>query len=323
MNSRVAQVLAATLAFLLIVLIGATIFVLLSRPPTASPTAGPSTTPGPSASGSPAVSPSASASLGPTPTLIPTASPSPSPTLLPTESPSPSPSPSPAPSLPPPTSPQRELKLIDVGLDRRSDEAGVQRFVTFVVDGPSLISADLSNVSAGQVRLCLSRQATDPERECRTTRNGGLERAVFDAGQSQWIVSMIGTSDLASPFVTLTVRFNALSPNVQLNSFRFNGTTDPHYNGFNVGLSAAVNGNLRIQASFDDGNDNPYQYHLSITPTAGGPPLVDQNGGPQGSVDLSFAVSGGQGYLVELDEPEDLAGGGQFAVFVDATLSWP
>jgi hypothetical protein len=319
MNSRSAQVLAATLAFLLIVLIGATIFVLLSRPaPPPPPSVLPSLTVGPSSSG---FSPSPSS---PPPTLLPSASLTSEPTSSTpaTPSPTPSPTPTPTPTISP-TSPQRVLRLVGIGLDRRSDPTGVQRSVSFVVDGPSLISADLSGVSAGSVRLCLSRQALDRERECRTTRNGGLERSVFDAGQSQWLVTMIGTSDLASPFATLSLRFNALSANVHLDSFRFNGTNDPHYNGFTVELAAAADGNLRLQAGFDDGNDNPYQYHLSITPLAGGPPLVDQAGGPSGSLDMSFGLTGGQSYSVALGEPEQLAGGGQFAVFVDATLTWP
>lgn len=328
MNSRTAQLVAATLAFLLIVLVGVTIFVLLSRPPAPRPS--PSPSPLPSASASPAVS----GSLSPTPTLLPSLIPTPTlvPSALPTETASPepsatataspSPSPTPTPSISP-TSPQRELTLFAIGLDRRSDPTGVQRSVSFTVDGPSLLTAQLSDVSAGSVRMCLSRQAADPERACRTMRNGVLRRAVFDAGQTTWNVSLIGTSDLASPFVTLTLGFNSLSPTVHLDSFRFNGTTDPHYNGFVVGLTAAADGNLRVQASFDDGQGNPYQYHLVITRTGNSEVLADQAGGPQGSLDVSLGLLGGEAYRVELGEPEVQAGGGLFAVFVDATLTWP
>ena len=336
MNSRSAQLLAATLAFLLIVLIGATIFVLLSRPaprPTATPSVLPTTSLGPSPSTgfSPSPSPTPSPTIGPTPTLLPTAAPTetptsePSPTTPPTPSPTPSPSPTPTPTLPPPTSPQRELTLVEVGLDRRADLEGVERTVTFVIDGPSLISAQLSDVSAGKVRLCLSRQATDPQRECRTTRNGSLERAVFDSGRTEWNVTMIGTTQ-AFPFATLTLRFNALSPSVHVDSFRFNGTVDPHYNGFVARLTAGGDGNLRIQATFadtDQSQDDNYPYHLVITPVGGGPAVVDQTGGPQGSLDVSFGLATGQTYRVELSEPEETAGGGLFAVFVDATLTWP
>ena len=83
MNARAAQFVAAGLSLLLIILVGAVVFILLSsqnqRPrPTATPTA----------TSAAVVTPS----LAPTPTAIPT------PTLAPTPTPSPSPSPSPSPT---------------------------------------------------------------------------------------------------------------------------------------------------------------------------------------------------------------------------------
>jgi hypothetical protein len=224
--------------------------------------------------------------------------------------------------LPPPTSPQRQFKLLDVGLDRRSDATAVQRTVAFVVDGPSLVTAELSNVSGGRVRMCLGRNAIDPQNDCQTMRNGSISRAVFDAGESDWRVTLIGVSD-GSPFVTLTLSFNADFANVHLDSFRFNGTTDAHYNGFIARLDAVNSDNMNLQASFDDGHDNPYQYHAVITRTSNDEVLLDQTGGPQGSVSISQPLTAGEGYRVELSEPEEFAGGGQFAVFVDATLTWP
>lgn len=335
MSGRSAQVLAAALAFFLILLVGATIFVLLSRPPAPRPSATPSaqSSAGPTASALPTAPPSPTSGPGltPTPTLtlaptpvFPTAAPTdtPTPTPEPTPTLAPTPTPTPAPTISP-TSPQRQLTLTDFGLDRRSDPTAVQRTVSFVVDGPSLISAQLSNVSSGSVRMCLSRNALDPQRECRTAHNGGLLRVALDAGQSEWNVTLIGASDAASPFVTLTLRFNALSPTVRLDSFRFNGTIDPHYNGFAASVEAGAAGNVRVRASFDDGHGNPYQYHLVITRTVNSEVVADQSGGPQGNLDVSFALLGGELYRVELAEPEVQAGGGLFAVFVDATLTWP
>lgn len=210
-----------------------------------------------------------------------------------------------------------------MGLDRRSDPTAVQRSIAFIVDGPSLINAQLSGVSAGRVRMCLGRNASDPQRECQSMRNGNLSRAVFDGGESDWIVTLIGISDVVSPFVTLTLSFNATVANVHLDSFRFNGTTDPHYNGFIARFSAVDSGNFNMQASFDDGHDNPYQYHAVLIRLSDSAVLVDQTGGPQGSVNVSSPVTSAEAYRLELSEPEELAGGGAFAVFVDATLTWP
>jgi hypothetical protein len=340
MNSRSAQVVAALLAFLLIVFIGATIFILLSRPTTNRPTPSPTGTsvavispsgsalPSPSASASPTLTPglSATPSLPPTvpPTVPPTDTPSLEPTITvpPTPSPSPSPTPTPSPTLPPPTSPQREFRLSDVGLDRRSESSPVQRTVAFVVDGPSLITAELSNVSAGRVRMCLGRNAIDPQNDCQNMRNGSISRAVFDSGESDWRVTLIGVSADVSPFVTLTLSFNATIANVHLDSFRFNGTTDAHYNGFIARLAAVDSGDLSIQATFDDGHDNPYQYTLVLTRLSDNA-VDDRSGGPSGSLNESFPVTTGETYRVELSEPEEFAGGGAFAVFVDATLTWP
>jgi hypothetical protein len=208
-----------------------------------------------------------------------------------------------------------------MGLDQRGTIDGVQRTVAFVVDGPSLITAELSGVSGGRVRMCLGRNALDPQNECQTMRNGSLTRAVFDAGESDWRVTLIGVE--SAPFLTLTLSFNATVANVQLDSFRFNGTIDPHYNGFIARLAAVDGGNLNVQASFDDGHDNPYQYHLVLTRLSDSAVLADQTGGPQGSVSFSNPVTAGEAYRFELSEPEEMAGGGAFAVFVDATLTWP
>lgn len=334
MSARSAQLLAATLAFLLIVLVGATIFVLLSRPAspraTATPTIRPTGLVSPTASGSAVPSPTptlapgetATPTLEPTPTLIPTASPEPTPSEPPTPSPSPSPSPVPTPTLNP-TAPQRELQLINVGLDSRGAEGSIQRFVSFVVDGNSRISARLSNVSAGQVRLCLWRQDVDSQRECRTTRNGALERSVFDAGQTTWNVSMIGTVEQTSPFATLTLSFNTFAPSVTLDSFRYLGTSFNEYNGFAVELPTAAAGDMRVQASFDDGQGGPYPYRLLVTRSSTGEVISDQPGGPAQNVDLSVPLTGPDAFRVELRNTDALAAGGTLAVFVHATITWP
>jgi len=329
MNSRAAQVLAATLAFLLIVLVGATIFILLSRPPVPGPTASPTglfptptlqPTAGPSSTLL-TPTPTVTASLPPTPTLLPTTTPTDTPTVEPTitptpsPSPTPSPAPTPSPTLPPPTSPQRELTIVDFGLDRAVDLTGVQRRVQFFVDGPSLISARLSGVSAGRVRMCMLREAQDPQRECITVRGGTLSRAVFDAGQTEWAVTLIGTSQNFA-YATLTIEFNSLSPDVRLDSFRFNGTNDPRYNGFQVVLGAGADGDLRLRAEFDG---KQLQWHMNVA--IDDATVFDQTGDST-SVDESTALSSGVVYSLTFSEPEAVPTGGLPAL-VGARLTWP
>jgi hypothetical protein len=333
MNSRSAQLLAATLTFLLIVLVGATIFILLSRPPAPGPSASPtglfptptlSPTAGPSSTLA-TPTPTATPSLGPTPTLLPTPAPTDTPTVEPTITPTPSPSPTasptptPSPTLPPSTSPQRELTIVDFGLDNRADVTAVQRTVTFGVDGPSLISAQLKGVSSGKARMCLLRNEQDPQRECITVHGGTLTRAVFDSGHTEWNVTVIGASDLVQ-YASLTLEFNALSPDITLDSFRFNGTNDPHNNGFEVVLGAGADGDLRVRAGFD-GASSSYQWHLVVA--VDDTPVLDQSGGPSSSVDVSTALSNGTVYGVTFSEPEAVAGGGALPALVVARLTWP
>ena len=328
MSNRSAQVLAATLAFLLIVLVGATIFILLSRPAESGPT--PTATPSGAASFTPTVGPSSSASVLPTPSasvtatpiVLPTDTPGPTvePTITPTPSPSPTPSPAPTPSptLPPPTSPDREVTIVDFGLDRRTDADAVQRTVSFAVDGPSLISAELKDVSAGRVRMCLLREDTNAERECITARGGTLSRAVFDAGQTEWNVTLIGASENFA-FATLTLRFNSLSPRLVMDSFRFNGTNNPEYNGVQVVLLARSDGNVRLHGDIDGPEG---QFPWSFTVAVDDVVVSDQSGGPSASFDVSAPVSGGTVYTVSFFEPEASTSGGP-ALLTRATLTWP
>lgn len=331
MNSRSAQILAAALAFLLIVLIGALIFVLLSRPGPTRPT------PAPSGSGVAVASPSPSSAL-PSPTLpsfapsdAPSAGPSelPSPSLLPSPEPSPTISPSPTPSPTPvptvnPTTTQREIRFIRVGLDSRLEDTWVERIVTFTVEGQSLIEARTSAASAGGVRMCLWREALDDQRECRSGRNMAISRAVLDAGFTTWHVSLVGPREQISPFVDLTLRFNASEPRVELDNFRYVGTTFAEYNGFLAQFAVASRGGMRVEAEFEDGQNGEYPNHLIIGPV-GGAATYDQDSSP--NVSSGFSVIhpiGGRGdWRVELRNPDELAADGLLAVFVRAILTWP
>ena len=207
-----------------------------------------------------------------------------------------------------------------MGLDNRALEGSVPRVVTFNVDGQSRISARLSD-SSGPVRLCLWREALDDERECRTVRNGGVEKVVLDAGSTIWHASVIGTAPEVPPSTTLTLRFNSQAPSASLANFRYNGAVDDRFNGFRVEVTTAAEGNLGVQAAFDDGEDGSYNFRLIVRPN-GGDPVLDETGGPTQSIDRGVAVAA-QGVLeVSLRNP-DAVSNAERQVFVTATISWP
>lgn len=215
------------------------------------------------------------------------------------------------------------MAVVDFGIDRRQDFTSVQRTVKFGVDGPSLINARLSGVNAGRVRMCLFRDATNDERECITARNGTLSRAVFDTGHGDWIVTLIGATDVLGQRGTVDLTFNALNPYLELDSFRFLGTNDPPNNGFTVvfGDNGGAGGNFGFHATIDDGADNPYPWHFRLA--VDDSVTLEQSGGPSTVVNLSSAIDGGQAYNVLFEEPEAAAGGGTTPVFVGVRLTWP
>jgi hypothetical protein len=206
-----------------------------------------------------------------------------------------------------------------VGLDQGCPGqacGSVPRTVRFNTDGPSTISATISNAS-GSVRLCL-RQEPQLNGTCQTGRSASVQLFTTDSGSDTWTVSMIGKD--GAPTASLTVQFNALQPSATLDSFRFSGTSNSDYNGFDVQTDALVNGSIGVQASFDDGSSGAYDWHLVIKPS-GGSAVFDQTGGPAQSIDLSQNVSAGT-YRVTLSDPDDVSNPGA-AVFVTATISWP
>jgi hypothetical protein len=188
--------------------------------------------------------------------------------------------------------------------------------VTFFVDGPSLISARLSGVNDGKVRMCLLRNEQDPQRECITAHGGTLSRAVFDVGRTAWNVTLIGAAETLGQYGTLDLTFNALNPELRLDSFRFNGTGDPRNNGFEIVLGPnLLAGDFHLHAEFSDGS--PHPWHLRVAPDdAAG---FDQTGGPSTFVDVTTALESGTVYSVLFENPEASA-----SVLLDnVSLTWP
>ncbi len=354
MNPRSAQALTAALAALLVILVGATLFVILSRPgpgPTPSPTPAPTLpsfvlpTPTTVAVVSPSASVPESPSVAPiTPVPLPTASPSPASTGLasffssptpsaPTPSPSPTPTPTatptPTPTLPStpsppsptptivPTAPERTLQILGVGIDDRMVFGSVPRSVTFNTDGPSTVTATISNAS-GQVRVCLWMEPLREQAICKSTRSGSVEQVTTDGGSATWTVSMIANG--SSPTTSLAINFNANQPSATLDSFRYVGSSNPPYNGFDTQMDALADGQISMQAAFDDGTDGSYDWRLQITPQSGGA-AFDQSGGPDSSVDQAFDVSK-DGIRVTFSNPDPVSNPGA-AVILTATITWP
>ena len=222
-----------------------------------------------------------------------------------------------------PTAPGRAIQFVGLGLDSRGAETATPRYVTVGIDGQSMLTASVSDVSLGPVRLCIFREDTNDERECKTVRNNGaLQKPVVDQGYSTWTVSVIGWDANVTPFVTLTVAFNANSPSVHIDSFRYNGSIDDHYNGFEAVVQTTGAGDLSLQAAFDDGNNGEFNYHAVVWPKGGAPILDETSDNPQGSLDVSVGVDANRTYHVSLLDPDEYSST-EVAVFVAATLSWP
>ena len=116
--------------------------------------------------------------------------------------------------------------------------------------------------------------------------------------------------------VDFTLGFNATSPSVDLENFRFGGQTQPNYNGFTAALDASGSGQLSVEGSIDPA---PTEYHVVIS-EAGVGPVEDVQDGPDDSFSVSHAVTSDTSFLVEVSNPNESAEAGPR--FVAATISW-
>ena len=205
-----------------------------------------------------------------------------------------------------------------MGLDgRAAGDQRVERVVGFRVEGPSLVSAAVTNATGSGILLCLYEENESIEDNpgfCSRGRNAMVQRASLSAGSSTWLATLIGTGTAQSPSVDFTLRFNAAAPRAELSNFRFVGTFETSYNGFLTEVPALSDGDLRIRADFEGASES---YRLVIE-QAGGATLVDESGGGT-SLDRSAAVTGGNSYRVSLRSTEEASGAG----FVHAVINWP
>ncbi len=364
MNPRSAQFVAAALAFLLIALTGAVIFVLLSRPsqsprptpshlvavgspspatsispgftPTPVPTGSPAPTPSPLGTPdvvpteapptptlehtpTPTLAPTPTPTLAPTPT--PTLAPTPTPTLAPTPTPTlaPTPTPTPTPQIIP-TSPARHLKINGLGLDNRSDPAGVERYFLFSAEGPSLIKAAVS--SNNRVRMCMWQGSQVQDQQCRTVKNGSLEWGVIDAGSTSWTLKLIGVPPpdiLVATVADVTLDFNANSPRVKVQDLRFQGQAAANHNGITAVVETTNAGQLHIDGAFDNGAS--HAAHIVIEQLGdGGGVVYDETSPSANTFSATQAAAAGTSYRLTVSNPADSEPG---PVFVEVTIGWP
>jgi len=219
-----------------------------------------------------------------------------------------------------PTAPDRTLQLLGIGVDmacgNSTDCNSVPRYVSFNTDGPSLVTVTVSNTSA-PVRVCL-RLEPQLQGTCNTGKNATVQAFTLDAGSDTWTVSLIGRDSAAT--ASVTIQFNANQPNATLDSFRWMGTSNPNYNGFDALVGALADGQIHVQAAFDDGTNGAYGYHLVIQ-QANQDPILDQTGGSSQTVDITQPVTMGN-YGITFSDPDSVANPGA-AVFVTTTISWP
>ena len=206
-----------------------------------------------------------------------------------------------------------------MGLDSNvSGGTGSPRYVAVNIDGPSVLSAHLTDVSGGTVQVCLIRQDKQERRICNgRSGNGPAQTTVTDTGSSVWAVQ-VSSRDGNAPTATLIVDFNAMSPTATLTSFRYVGTQDPSRNGFVVQVDCFADGQLQINGSFDS---DPQNYHLVIKPTDGGP-IYDQTDGPSQAFSTMVAASNQTSYQITLSAP-DATTTNSATAFVRASISWP
>lgn len=276
-------------------------------------------TPTPSAIARRSPTPGASASVPPSSSLTPTATPSGVPADTPT----------PAVATPPvsgsaPTgltrAPDRVVTFVQLGIDNKSAPEAIPRRISFDVDGRGDVSVDLSDITAGTVRMCLwpGDLTTEPsEGDCSVSEGETLTRTPTEAGP--WSVLLAGDTPGRSPTGTLVLRFAATNAVLRLADFRFQGLDSPNYTGFVVRVVAEADGQLNLAAAWDDGlgGDYPYLVVLTDLDGSGEPPIFEGEGD---HAEATREVVEGHTYevLIQDTQPSVID-----AVFLNATITWP
>lgn len=161
--------------------------------------------------------------------------------------------------------PMREVVLTSLGIDNPVAPEATARRLTFNVDGRGDISAEVSDITAGLVQLCLwpgDGSIPPAAADCVVTPESRIERTPEVSGP--WTLLLAGGQPGRSPSVTLVLRFPANVARVDLADFRFQGQNNPSYTGFDMKLTARADGVLDVTTAWDDGVGGSYPYILSV-----------------------------------------------------------
>ncbi len=252
-------------------------------------------TTGPSATESPSESPSASSSESASPSL------SPSPSASPTKTPI-------------PTSPTTTLTFFGLKLDATADAASQVRTIAFASAGPGsiVVTAKVTSPQT-QARVCLRAGTQTPT--CQVGGGTLSFKGTATSVSGQWSVTAIGDT-ITTPTLDLTITWPAKAPKVTLTNFRFDGTTDPDYNGFTVGLKARTDGALGVDFSW---GSKALPYDLLVQDQTD-PSKTQEPTGTGTSVALGVPGIKDHQYRVTLQNTSSVGAG---RVALGGTLAWP
>ena len=284
------------------------------------------TGPRPGASGSP--TPSSVASGSGSPSAVPSASGTPSPSAASstpgptssTASPTDLPAPTPTPGAVLVDAIAREATFSLLGIDDLIAPEAIPRRITFTVEGKGDIQVDLTDITAGEVRLCLYQgdaSVEPPEADCIVTTGGNLVRTPTVPGP--WTIWLYGDHPGRSPAATLRIRWAANNAALRMADFRFQGTDSPNYTGFRVRVAPVADGELHMIASWDDGLGGDYPYLIVLTDLdgSGEPPIYEGDGDHAEAV---RNVVAGNNYEAAIDNTQESV---IDQVLLRAIVTWP
>ena len=285
------QRLVLVLAFIFAVLLGILLATtLLGNHGGSSTSTLPPTAP-PSASAPPSSSAAASASGAPSASTAPSASPSPTPT--------------------PPPGPAATIAFVQLALDAGTDPGGTTRTIAFTAqNGP--VSVTPKPESGGNTVACLL--ASGKQLSCRTGVSGTLTASSASASVS-YQVTLRG-SGAATPVVDVAVTFPATKPKVTVTNARFDGTSNPAYNGLQVVATPRAKGYYHVTANW---GGHPFLYEVDLI-EQGGPGLKTiQAATGSTNVSQGFAVAPPNPWMIVLKNSESGFG----ITGLTAAFTWP
>jgi len=214
----------------------------------------------------------------------------------------------------------REATFSLLGIDDLIAPEAIPRRITFNVEGKGDINVDLTDVTAGTVRMCLYQgdaSVEPPAESCTVTDEGSLTATPTVAGP--WTIWLFGDHPGRSPAATLRIRWSANAATLQMTNFRFQGTDSPNYTGFRVRVAPVADGELHLSAAWDDGQGGDYPYLIVLTDLDGSaePPIFQDVGDHAEAV---RNVVANNNYEAAIDNTQESV---IDQVLLRATLTWP